>query len=175
MVHFLGNQSFDNLLEVEPSERESGLKGKWFLNFIRHNKVNGTQNSCFNKYHNWNYLYFLNSSFNKSTTKQVKVFIFLFEKKKNFYKCVLLELRRIWQALSNEAPPHWPYSTWISATCCALWTFRCFLYYYLLHASLCFTNPWHAKAKDRGTTLSFIGISSWSMPHFRKHQTATVI
>ena len=30
MVHFLGNQSFDNLLEVEPSERESGLKGKWF-------------------------------------------------------------------------------------------------------------------------------------------------
>ena len=52
MVHFLGNQSFDNLLEVEPSETESGLKGKWFLNFIRHNKVNGTQNSCFNTYNN---------------------------------------------------------------------------------------------------------------------------
>ena len=49
MVHFLGNQSFDNLLEVEPSERESGLKGKWFLNFIRHNKVNGTQNKYFDK------------------------------------------------------------------------------------------------------------------------------
>ena len=146
MVHFLGNQSFDNLLEVEPSERESGLKGKWFLNFIRHNKVNGTQNSCFNKYHNWNYLYFLNSSFNKSTTKQVKVFIFLFEKKK-FYKCVLLELRRIWQALSNEAPPHWPYSTWISATCRALWTFRCFFILLFVARFLVFHKSLTRKSK----------------------------
>ena len=33
--------------------------------------------------------------------------------------------------------------------------FDVFLYYYLLHASLCFTNHWHAKVKHRGTTLSF--------------------
>ena len=105
MVHFLGNQSFDNLLDVEPSERESGLKGKWFLNFIRHNKVNGTQNSCFNKYHNWNYLYFLNSSFNKSTTKQVKVFIFLFEKKK------FLQVRSPWIKTNLTGPVKWNTST----------------------------------------------------------------
>ena len=43
MVHFLGNQSFDNLLKVEPSEKESD-----FLNFIRHNKVNGRRDSYFN-------------------------------------------------------------------------------------------------------------------------------
>ena len=33
--------------------------------------------------------------------------------------------------------------------------FDVFLHYYLLHASLCFTNHWHAKVKHRGTTLSF--------------------
>ena len=68
-----------------------------------------------------NYLCFLNSFFNKSTTKQVKVFIFLFE----------ISTSGTWQALSNETPAHWPYSTWISATCCAL------LYIIII----CFTLP----------------------------------